>query len=649
MNIKTYFLPVLLMVFAQCLQAQPSNRMLRQIPGDALLVSHINTGALNEKLDIDRLKGLPIVQYYAEQGIRSAGEDSTIIKKLYDNPDEYGISLTSYIYMFLDLDVDISGDDAAENVKNAPPPQFYTVIPLNSRRKFQQFLQQVLKEQYDDFVQKEWGYKYYYKRNFAIGWSRNFMVMTSGGKSSLENTEEVFKDIFDRSFKVKRRESLLKSDDYETAQAERNDMGAWFNMDRLLDLSEKSEDLDETLFTFMEDLRGSHMSFNLNFEKGKIVLENITGLEDELSVYTKDLYAKRLNPKMLHYIDPSKMQSVSGFAFNVETVKDYIEDESHGDFGMDSVLDFLQEAVIDEWTKDETYYPIEDFEEAVEVEEMEDTFEDAEEEVVEESEADQEEEISEPEETTEEVQDTLSVQDEMSIEEQIDSTLHEFQLDREDLWTIFKGDILLGLTGSYEKVDTFMTYEYIENEDGDYVYDEIEKTEISRSPYYRGMMTTGDPKKLKNIFLKLDSLNFVDADGDRFKTVESDPRAYIWILEEDSLLIVTNEEEFNPAYDRRDDITENGMIGEYFRDYPFFVHIDYQQISDLMNPQGNDKQLNDEALKYLSGFKFISRITDNNNLLTGTSVILKNPEDNSLHQIFDIVNGFYERMTSGGH
>lgn len=660
MNVKACFLLGAFMVLCHCLSAQPSNRMLRQVPGEAMFVSHINTGALNEKVDVDRLKGLPIIDYYYKKFKQSTGKDSVLVSKIYNDPENQGISLTPYIYMFFDLNVDLDGEDAAENIKESGPPQFYTVIPLSSRRKFQHFIEQILKEEYDDFVKKEWGYKYYYKRDFGMAWSRKFLVLTSGGGTQLENAEETFKEIFDRTFKVKRKESLLKQDDYATAQAERNDLGLWFNIDRIIDISEKSNEMDESAMKMVDDFRGSHTAFNLNFANGKIVLENITDVEGELSPYTQQIYNARINPKMLHYIEPGEMLSASGFALNMKAIKDYVEDETHEDALTDSLFSLFIDAYKDEMNDGhvsaETAIEVtEEAEETESAEEAEVTEkaeaeeaepEEAEEEKIEEE---AEEETMEEEEMDEddELEVLFSPEEDVAFEEIIDSTLQEFHLEQEDLWTLFKGDILVGLTGTYEEVDTFFTYEYIENEDGEFVYDEVEKTEKKRSPYLRGMMSTGDPSMLRDVFLKLDSLDYVDADGDRFKTIQGGPAAYIWIVEEDSLLIVTNEEEFNPEYDRRDDITENGAIAAYMKDYPFFFHMDYEQITELYNLNGKEEKLNNEALKYFSGLSFISELTGNNDLRSEASIVLKNPKDNSLHQLFDIINGFYEQMSGG--
>jgi len=155
MKNKFFFLLITLLLFSLVSKAQTTAQLAGIIPSDAIMVFSTNLKQINGKTDMKRIKNLEMIKFGYEGLKKEFGEDSSIIKKIYKDPNLIGLDLNSSITVAL-RNLDSKGEKDF-NIK----PVF--IFNLSSAKKFEKMLKQKFSEngEYEDFleVNKKWKYK----------------------------------------------------------------------------------------------------------------------------------------------------------------------------------------------------------------------------------------------------------------------------------------------------------------------------------------------------------------------------------------------------------------------------------------------------------------------------------------------------------
>ena len=99
MKIRSNFLLVFLLTSLSVF-AQPDKTMLKSIPNESYLVVSLNVKNIVDKVDLDRIKTLPVLKNAFEELKKGARKDSVTLKKFYEDPNSLGVALEPSITTF---------------------------------------------------------------------------------------------------------------------------------------------------------------------------------------------------------------------------------------------------------------------------------------------------------------------------------------------------------------------------------------------------------------------------------------------------------------------------------------------------------------------------------------------------------------------
>jgi hypothetical protein len=244
-----------------------------------------------------------------------------------------------------------------------------------------------------------------------------------------------------------------------------------------------------------------------------------------------------------------------------------------------------------------------------------------------------------------------------------DSTNQEYQvekltkygLEQDDIWKLFRGDLYAAIYGTTETIDTFKTYDYATDEDGEYKYLEVEKTRIKKLPVFKVLGTSDAPEKLRGILNVLveDEELAKKEDQDYYTKVEGNQTMYFAINE--GIYCFTNDESFikeflngapsKEAFEAGELIDLDGELVDFrtlVQKRSFTTHINFELLIEMIQDESTS-HVYDEIKGLLSSFNANSHITDKHEF---QSRIKLKGNRNSLHLIADMVNSMYLMFTT---
>ncbi len=507
--------------------AQSSNiKLLKRVPENAICVISYDNDYLLSKVDINTLKELPMVQLAFSEMKRELRADSSILINLWNDPNNYGINFAQGYVSYINItDIEL----------NTPTSSFTILIPLSSKKKFESLLKGLAKEHYKENVEKRKKYKALQKRSLGIGWNKNTLAITTGNITGLD-----LESIMDSTFLYYHKKSVLNNSKLKSVLTQKNDMTAWVNLDsymsifdKLLNQELKEDSLQLSILNKLNDqikeydVTGNHGI--LNFEKSTINFSYNLEINDSLNDLLKKFRASPHIDKIDKYLSHKDIYAVAGINIDLKNASQALIDEFNP--LANSIYELINESPETQHYDDAEAVQIDDATDPVVteyVEENKDTNDIAVNESVENSDTNNLEKMK---------------QLDFSNKDIRDSVLNVLQLEKDDLTNLFTGEAYLCYTGNDTRVDTFTTYDYIENEDGEFVYDQVEKTELEQIPLFNLYVFTNARSKFDRLFEVFDSLGILSNEGSYYYNNIGQDYIYMKTAPE-GLLLLSNDKDF---------------------------------------------------------------------------------------------------------
>ncbi len=615
--------------------AQPSKKMLNSIPNESYCVVSLNLENIVNKIEIDRIKSLPVIKTAFEELKKGARKDSVTLKKFYNDPNSLGVALEPSISAFFHF---------TESEHEDPIGFAGVMIPLKNRLKFDLLLKNVLQGKYDE-VQVGKGYKFISQSNMNVAWNKNFLTFYTAfshkGKFLLDEHLE-------RLYKAKKKTSLLKNQDYKTFVKRQNDFSVWFDVIKLEQiLKRQSKELANNNFFSLET---TSLDFEMNFEDGKIAFLSKRHYTPEMQGLVNRSYNQRVDVDMLKYVSQENLLGFAGFSFDLSVMKEMYEGKHHDLY--DSLYNKASREIIKSVVKEDSTLKVwreslHENNDAVAVEVVEDVpvYEDDEEKRMSFQERDS-------------VWNKIYAREDSlgqfyydSRDSIINSVLGKYDLKKEDLWTLFTGDVLFASNGTFQVVDTFQTYEYVENQDGEWEYNQVQKTRTFPAPLFKLLVGVNYGTSVKSALddiigrmqNEMDGLK-IEKKKDYFVIDAKYTNIYLTVFDEKYILLTNNQTFFDEV--KATGYTNNLATTKTY-DYltkggsTFF----YADIKAIL------KKTEKGEPKDIAMFKIFEKTfqsfdagnkPDNRKGYTGFSAInMANKKENALHILFDLANEIY--------
>lgn len=622
--------------------AQPNSKMLKSIPNESYCVVSLNTSNIAEKLDIERIKALPVIKTAFDELKKGAHKDSVTLKKFYEDPNSLGVALEPSITAFFHF---------TESEHDDPIGFAGAMIPLSNGIKFDLLLKNVLQGKYDE-VKSGKGYKYLPQGNAVIAWNKKYLTFYTAfdfkGKHLLDEHLE-------RVYKGDAKKSLLLNKEYKTFSSRKNDFSIWVDVNKVERLIKNASQLLATPNPNMISFQTSSIEFELNFEDGEIALASKQHHSPELQDLINKSYSQRINRDMLKYISNEELLGFAGLSVNLEVVREMYDNKYTTLY--DTIYNSASREIIKDLVKNDSI--VKSLRNSIHT--------DAEEaEVV----PAEEEDVVEYTETPANNNEGLSYEQRDSIwtliydredsiadyyynsrDSIISSVLGKYGLKKDDLWNAFTGDILFASNGTFEVVDTFYTYEYVENQDGEWAYDEVRKTRTFPAPLFKTLVGINYPGAIKMalddiITLAKENLpDFkIEKEGDYYLINAKYTTLYLGVFNDSYLLLTNNKELIDTAgsngYDNN--LANSNEFDYLTKGSPSFL---YANINATLkkSEKGAPEQVDLFKLfeETFVSFDAATKQDDRGGYSGKSSINLSKKDDNAVHILFDLANKIY--------
>lgn len=596
-------------------QAQLSNAS--KLPSDVMMVFSFNFEHIKQKIDIPRLKKLEMVDYLYSSAKRGMGEDSAVVKKMYADPKKYGLNLEPALQLFLR---ETSYTD--ENSSLSPALLFH----LSSAKKFEKLMKTLFNEgtEYLDFLETKGSFKIYKTYQSAFVWNKKtlyILPITSDNRGFLE------KEI-DALLALNPTTSLASNQSYLTSGIDKSDIGYWLNYEKFLAYGQHESQTNGTNFfeVDMDRMRGTETNIGLNFLNGALVIEALGKANELLKKESRAVYSKKVNPDFINYLEKDSLIAMLSLAVDIKEFKSSFE-HNYGHL-LDSLEVMVEKELLEE---------VSDSNQAIKniLKELDsDTLDWSQKQVLYNR--------------LETVQDSLVTAGMQNMDQKIDSTLQEFQMTREDAWNLFEGDLLLAATGTYTVLDTIIATEYVENQEGDYEYQNIEKTQERPVPLFMGMMTVNLVDKAEFALKKLATEGFLKQKADYYYVSISKYNYYIKL--NGNVLILTNDLSLVEKKYQKGQVMVHSMISNELQkntlENVFYSFVDIENILNrIPDPESQMERYLEPAKATFKHLESKSNFELDQNMNSRTALEFQQKNENSIHILFDLANAYFKLFT----
>lgn len=593
--------------------AQPADRTLSKIPLNTPIMVSFNFSHFLDKVSTDQIKSYEMVQYGFGMMKQNAGKDSVILNTLYKKPKSYGLEVLPSAVLF------VSYDTTLPTNKMISSPLVGLSVPLSSGKKFEKLLVQTMKEKYVDFVEKKEGYKVYINRDFGMAWDKKNLVFVGGNKKTIDEN-------ITKLMTLPTSGSVLNDAEVKRAISHKGDICSGIDVQPVLEIFQKvmKEEMGRSkknkinFFDFY-DYKGGASFGVFDFADGAIELKSESVVDEKQREFAAKLSKESVNSTFANYLPEGKVYGGISVASNVSLLKEYFEKEGKGVY--DSMMVYVKKEGVKKLVKEDSAI----------IALKEGYWADS-------TTWDQRKEIDEKvEKKSEELyEETLA-----KVDHKVDSTLAEYGLTMENAWGVFKGDLLVAMTGTKEIVDTFKTYDYIENEEGEYEYLEVEKTKLQKIPAFRSFMTLTDKVVFQRV---LDSLvskkKLIKSEDGRYKF--DVPQLNLSLAVQGNVLCFSNDVDFMQNYFIKGKKEENALTGEakdLLFNYNTSMFMDIEGITDLLGEdakKGSLAMFTEMANDNFSKIIMTSKVTGDKSY--GVFKLGMKSERNSFLQLMDLAN-----------
>lgn len=584
----------------------------KKLPSDSWMVFSFNFQNLHKKIDIDRVKRLEMVEYGYNMMKREFGEDSSVIKKIYDDPKNYGVNLEPSARFFMRL-----SKDEDDDYKFSPG----LLVNLSKSKKFEKLLKVFFDkgDEWKDFLEVKNGYKVFKAKGMAIVWTKTnayFLNIERGNRDTIDD------DIVSL---MNPKNSLITNKSYVNSSISKNDLSYWLDYEKYMAYAKDlSKDDKNNLFDFdINQIKGLESTFSFNFAKGAVLLNSISEMNESMTEDYKKIYSKKINPAFFQQINGDSLVGMASGAIDINELRGFLETK------YEKVLDTLEHTIersyLDEVAdSNEVILSLKEKLDStvsyVERRELRDSIKT--------------------------IKDSIIDFEMTQVNSKIDSTLGEFNLSREEAWDFFTGDFMIASSGVYTVIDTVETYEYVENEDGEYVYAPVESTKEVPTPLFLAMATVNLTDKCTYALEKLDEEGIIEKEeGKNYYNLTVSKYDY-YIFMHDDILTYTNDKSLVDMEHKKGislfeskvkkPVLTNALASN------MYGFVDINRVMALVPKDESSKKHLEKIENRFDNVEFISKITPTGKSVSKLAWNFIDKEDNSLHNLLDLANDYFK-------
>ncbi len=588
------------------------------IPKDASIVISLNSAITLDKINLDEIKELEVMQEMITSIKRGAGEDSSVIETLWNKSRKYGLTLNPSSQIFMDF----------REGEYSPDVLVGVVSPLKTGKKFDKLMKLLLDEEFEDFVETEGDYKYYYKREMAVAWSKTYMICVFFDGAKPEEMAVEIKNIMT----MPKDSSIIANASFSAETTGKSDIEMYINADEILKMNKSMKRMfDPSAFT---EFRGKEAFYSIDFLDGVIDIRAAGPLPKEQLEALRNISNAEANPELLKWVDNDAPVCLWNNS-NIYNGRNYLL-ENHPEIA-DSLKALADRALIkNRIAEDSSVIKLKEIMWADST-----TWEQR----------------KEYRATLSDIKDSLRTVFDSTNQDYQSEKLAKYGLERDDIWKLFRGDVYAAIYGTTETIDTFKTYDYATDEDGEYKYLEVEKTRIKKLPVFKVLGTSDAPDKLSGILdVLVEDEELAKEEGqDYYTKIEGKQTMYLAINQ--GIYCFTNDKSFieeflngapsKEASDAGELIDLNGELVDFrtlVQKRSFTTHVNFELLIEMIQDESTSK-IFDEVNGLLSSFNANSHITDKHEF---QSRIKLKGNRNSLHLIADMVNSMYLMFATNG-
>ncbi len=260
------FMMLFLIVLASC-STEKSN--LTAIPSDAGLVLVIDGKAINEKGNIQSISESKFYSKIMAELSEDEMENLKQFEYIFKDTKESGIAINDEFIMFVKMS------------EGAP------IVGLNFRvldkAKVDALFQKVVEKEDDLKIITEDGISFFANNEAVIAWNESQLLLLGeesfASEAIVNDAKALLKQTADQS--------ISSNKNYSDFYTKKKDVSLWFNYDLFLDnLPPAQQMMISSQLPF--SMKGTYIYAFTNFEKGKVVVEYETIMNDEMKKYMED-------------------------------------------------------------------------------------------------------------------------------------------------------------------------------------------------------------------------------------------------------------------------------------------------------------------------------------------------------------------------
>lgn len=530
--------------------------LLKKIPSSSLFVASLETKNLLSKLNMDAIRNLEMIQDTKKSIKKLAKKDSSLVEQLFTDPSVHGLYFQPSSYVYLDY----------ESNKNTIP-SVGMLIPLKNGKKLQKMIISVIgKEEFYKNFEKKKGYMWTEDKEFAIAYTKSYLLLYKfESKNSALTLDEKIEALLNGNLA-----SILSNDQFVRFQKKQTDLYYWMSLGSLFEsaINAASEE-DKEILSFFDNFKDLQFGYRINFNNGVLNYQSEAYLTSELTKKMAKVYGNGIPQEMLKLVPQKDLYAIAGMSFNmIESEK--LAQEALKEFG-ELVEEKISEEVVKNEVNNDPFY-VEKYDE-IESDTTLSYFD----------------KFEEYDKLDNEKDSLVNTKKEEGMAK-LDSTLSEYGVKRAELWSLFNGNMLAAINGTMAIIDTFETYDYVENEDGDFGYYQVEKTRNLEIPLFKFILDTKNPQLIQIALDSITSKGFLNKEEGNYYSFSLTQYDYFVALTKTNI-ILSNDKEFITeklkGYNEKDQI--KGTHVSTLANNPAYFYLDLQKTIEA-----SKKSLEDE-------------------------------------------------------
>lgn len=377
---------------------------------------------------------------------------------------------------------------------------------------------------------------------------------------------------------------------------------------------------DRKLLKHLDGFKDLELGYRINFNNGVLNYESETTLSNESIKNLSKVYGSGVPESMTKLVPQKDLYALVSMSFNLEESEKIMKE----------TLKELNETIEEEIANEVLDLP----------EFYDEFYDDLSEEITE---------IDSSSNSTIEESDSLNELKRSEKMAKLDSTMTEYGLKRSELWSLLNGNILMAVNNTKQIVDTFETYSYSENEDGDFGYYPTQKTRNIEIPLFKVIMDTKNPNKIKIALDSLTSKGILNLEKEGYYSFSITQFDYYAKVTNDNLILsndITFISQFTEGYDKNARLSPEHTSN--INSKPGYFYLDLQKTIEASKKSMEDNQqalmVFDELEKTFVDIRSTGEIKGN--ISTGNvDINLVNEQQNSLYSILNMINNLYVTFT----